>query len=33
MSKNSKELTTFLTRFGAFKYLIISFSLYNGLAS
>ena len=29
MSKDSKELTTFLTRFGAFKYLIISFSFYN----
>ena len=30
MSKNSKELTTFLTRFGIFKYLVILFDLYNG---
>ncbi len=33
MSEDSKELTTFLTRFGAFKYLVISFGLCNGPAS
>ena len=30
MSENSKELTIFLTRFGAFTYLILLFGLYNG---
>ena len=33
ISKNSKELTTFLTRFGVFKYLIILFGLCNWPAS
>ena len=33
MSENSEELTTFLTRFGAFKYLVMPFGLYNGPAS
>ena len=33
MSENSKKLTIFLTRFGAFKYLVIPFGLCNGLAS
>ncbi len=33
MSEDSKELTTFLTRFGAFKYLVIPFGLYNRPAS
>ena len=32
MSKDSKELTTFLTRFGVFKYLVMPFDLYNGPA-
>ena len=30
MSKDSEELTTFLTRFGAYKYLIMPFDLCNG---
>ena len=29
MSEDSEELTTFLTRFGTFKYLVILFGLYN----
>ncbi len=33
MSKDSKELTTFLTRFGVFKYLVMLFGLCNGLTS
>ena len=33
MSEDSEELTTFLTRFGAFKYLIMPFGLCNGPAS
>ena len=33
MSVDSKELTIFLTRFGAFKYLVMSFDLCNGPAS
>ena len=33
MSKDSKKLTIFLTKFGIFKYLIILFDLYNGPAS
>ena len=33
MSEDLKGLTTFLTRFGIFKYLIMSFDFYNGLAS
>lgn len=33
MSKDSKELTTFLIRYGAFKYWIMPFSLCNGLTS
>ena len=33
MSENSEELTTFLTRFGAFKYLVMPFCLCNGPAS
>ena len=33
MFKDSKELTTFLTRFNVFKYLIILFGLCNGLVS
>ena len=33
MSKDSKELTTFLTRFGVFKYLVMPFGFCNGLAS
>ncbi len=32
MSEDLEELTTFLTRFGAFKYLVMPFGLYNGLA-
>ena len=32
MSKDSEELTTFLIRFGAFKYLVIPFDLYNSPA-
>ena len=33
MSEDSEALTTVLTRFGAFKYLVMPFGLYNGLAS
>ena len=33
MSKNSEEFTTFLTRFNAFKYLVMPFGPCNGLAS
>ncbi len=33
MSKDSEELTIFLTRFDAFKYLVILFGLCNGPAS
>ena len=33
MSEDPEELTTFLTRFGTFKYLIMPFSVCNGLAS
>ena len=33
MSKNSEELITFLTRFGAFKYLVMPFGLCNGPTS
>ena len=33
MFKDSEELNTFLTRFGAFKYLIMQFGLFNGTAS
>ena len=33
MSEDSKELTTFLTRFGTFKDLVILFSLCNRPAS
>ncbi len=33
MSEDSEELTTFLTRLGSFKYLIIPFGLCNGPAS
>ena len=33
MSENSKKLTTFLTRFCAFKYLVMPFGLCNGPAS
>ena len=33
ISKDSEELTTFLRRYGALKYLIILFGLYNGPAS
>lgn len=33
MSKDSEELTTFLTRFDAFKYLVMPFGLGNGSAS
>ena len=33
MSEDSKELTTFFTRFGAFKYLVMPFGLCNGPAS
>ena len=33
MSKDLEELTTFLTRFGAFKYLVMSFGLCNRPAS
>ena len=29
MSKDSKKLIIFLTRFGAFKYLVMPFSFYN----
>ena len=30
MSEDSKKLTTFLTRFGAFQYLVMLFDLCNG---
>lgn len=33
MPKDLKKLTTFLTRFGVFKYLIIPFCFYNRPAS
>ena len=33
MSEDSEELTTFLTRFGAFKYLVMPFGLCNGPVS
>ena len=33
MFEDSEELTTFLTRFGAFKYLVMPFGLCNGPAS
>ena len=33
MSEDLEELTTFLTRFGAFKYLVMPFGLCNGPAS
>ncbi len=33
MSEDSEELTTFLTRFGAFKYLVMPFGLCNSPAS
>ena len=33
MSEDSEELTTFLTRFGVFKYLVMPFGLCNGPAS
>ncbi len=33
MSEDSKELTTFLTRFGAFKYLVMPFGLCNSPTS
>ena len=33
ISEDSEELTTFLTRFGAFKYLVMPFGLCNGPAS
>ncbi len=33
MSEDSEKLTTFLNRFGAFKYLVMPFKLYNGPAS
>ena len=33
MLEGSKELTIFLNRFGAFKYLVMPFDLYNGPAS
>ena len=33
MSEDLEELTTFLTRFGVFKYLVMPFGLYNGPAS
>ncbi len=32
-TEDSEELTTFLTRFGAFKYLVMPFGLCNGPAS
>ncbi len=32
MSEDSEELTTFLTRFSAFKYLVMPFRLCNGPA-
>jgi len=33
MASNSKDLTTFKTRFGSYKYLVLLFSLINGPAS
>ena len=33
MSEDSEEFTPFLTRFDAFKYLVMPFGLYNGPAS
>ena len=33
MLEDSEELTIFLTRFGAFKYLVMPFGLYNRPAS
>ena len=33
MSEDLEEFTTFVIRFGAFKYLVIPFGLYNSLAS
>ena len=33
ISEDSEELTTFLTRFGVFKYMVMPFSLCNGPAS
>ena len=33
ISEDSEELTTFLTRFSVFKYLVMLFGLYNGPAS
>ena len=33
MSEDSEELTTFFTRFGTFKYLVMPFGFFNGLAS
>lgn len=33
MPKDLEEFTIFLTRFGAFKYLVMPFSLYNSPAS
>ena len=33
MSKDSEKFTTFLTRFGAFKYLVMPFGLFKGPAS
>ena len=33
MSKDLEELTTFFTRFAAFKYLVMPFGLCNGPAS
>jgi len=33
MAPNSKDLTTFKTRFGSYKYLVLPFGLINGPAS
>jgi len=33
MALNSKDLTTFKTRFGSYKYLVLVFGLINGSAS
>ena len=33
MSEHPKELTTFLTRFGTFKYIVMAFGLCNWPAS
>jgi hypothetical protein len=33
MNPDNEDLTTFITSFGAFKYLVLSFSLTNGPAS